>query len=606
MSEGASASQPQHKEASSGQSTWQRVQAQLRGSTLVPLLVLGAAVLAVVVVLLLWAQSPDYRVLYSNLEEADGGQVINELQTRGVPYQISEGGRAILVPSDQVHQLRLQLAEQGLPRGGNLGFELMDNQAFGISQFAEQVNFQRSLEGELTRSIESLGPVMRARVHLSMARQSVFVREREAAKASVVVHLQPGRQLGEGQVDAIVHMVASSVPELAAENVTVVDEGGRLLSRQGGAGDDVVDGSRLSYVREIERAYQERIERILVPIYGRQNVKAQVTAEVDFTRREETSERYAPNQEPGSASVRSLQDSRDLAGDEAWVGGVPGALSNTPPGAAASPIELPGTEENEAEPGEGEVQGETQEKTTGLTRFNQNRIVNYEVDRTIAHVTHQFGEVERLSVAVVVNYREVPGEEDGDSEVVPLPTEELDQVQRLVRQAMGFSPARGDQLEVVNSPFVLDESAQPLAWWETAEVYHLLMRLARYLLVILAAVLLYWLLLRPLLKRHLARSETVQRGSRVNVTVGEDDAEMDDDGESSQAAQAAASEEARREEEAARRAARERRRRASPYAEQLEELHHLVADDPRLVAMVLRSWLKKDEHEEPDHDQPQR
>lgn len=602
MSEGASASQPQHKEASSGQSTWQRVQAQLRGSTLVPLLVLGAAVLAVVVALLLWAQSPDYRVLYSNLEEADGGQVINELESRGVPYQISDSGRAILVPGDQVHGLRLQLAEQGLPRGGNLGFELMDNQAFGISQFAEQVNFQRSLEGELTRSIESLGPVMRARVHLSMARQSVFVREREAAKASVVVHLHPGRQLGEGQVDAIVHMVASSVPELAAENVTVVDEGGRLLSRQGSAGDDVVDGSRLSYVREIERAYQERIERILVPIYGRRNVKAQVTAEVDFTRREETSERYAPNQAPGSASVRSLQDSTDLAGDEAWVGGVPGALSNTPPGVAASPIELPGTEEDEAEPEE----GETQEEATGPTRFNQNRIVNYEVDRTVAHVTHQFGEVERLSVAVVVNYREEPRKEGGDSDAVPLPAEELDQVQRLVRQAMGYSPARGDQLEVVNSPFVLDESAQPLAWWETAEAYHLLMRFGRYLLVILAALLLYWLLLRPLLKRHLARSEPVQRGSRVNVTVGEDDAEIGDDAESQEAAREAASEEARREEEAARRAARERRRRASPYAEQLEELHHLVADDPRLVAMVLRSWLKKDEHEEPDHDQSQR
>ncbi|NLC20760.1 MAG: flagellar M-ring protein FliF, partial [Halomonadaceae bacterium] len=232
MSNGATTQERQNAAPNdSSTALLERVQQQLRGNPLILLLIAGAALIAIVVALLMWARAPEYRVLYSNLTEADGGRIISELDGRGVPYRFSAGGTALLVPSDSVHSLRLQLAEQGLPRGGNVGFELMDNQAFGVSQFAEQVNFQRGLEGELSRSIEALGPVSRARVHLAMARSSVFVRDREPAKASVIVTLEPGRVIGEGQVSAIVHMVSSSVPELAAENVTVVDQNSRLLSR---------------------------------------------------------------------------------------------------------------------------------------------------------------------------------------------------------------------------------------------------------------------------------------------------------------------------------------------------------------------------------------
>lgn len=250
MSSGASATGRQDNQSSF---SFAQLKRQLRGSPLVALLIAGAASIAVVAALMLWASAPQYRVLYSNLSEADGGSIIAELDSRSIPYRFSQGGQALMVPGDQVHKLRLQLAEQGLPKGGNVGLELMEDQAFGISQFAEQINYQRGLEGELARSMESLGPVAEARVHLALAKDSVFVRRREPAKASVVLTLEPGRVLGKGQVNAVAHMVSSSVPDLAAEAVTVLDQNGRLLSRPDG-GSLGLDGTQLDYVAEVERA----------------------------------------------------------------------------------------------------------------------------------------------------------------------------------------------------------------------------------------------------------------------------------------------------------------------------------------------------------------
>ena len=307
-----------------------RLLASLRGNPLPALLIAGAAAVAIVGALFMWAQAPEYRVLYSNFSEADGGRIIAELDKRKVPYRIGEGGNTLLVPAEQLHNLRLQLAEQGLPQAGNVGFEILDKQAFGVSQFAEHINFQRGLEGELARTIESLGPVAKARVHLAMPKQSIFIRDRQPASASVVLTLQPGRQLGAGQVDAIVHMVSSSVPELATEAVTVVDQNGRLLSTRSSNGRDL-DEAQLGYVEEVENSYQRRIEHILAPILGAENVRAQVAVEVDFANREQTAERFAPNQNPGEAAIRSQQSNENYTGGDELARGVPGALSNTPP-----------------------------------------------------------------------------------------------------------------------------------------------------------------------------------------------------------------------------------------------------------------------------------
>lgn len=553
---------------------------QLRENPRIPLIIAAAAAIALIAVMLLWARSPEYRVLYSNLSNADGGSIINELDSRGIPYQFSQGGGALLVPADQVHTLRLQLAEQGLPKGGDVGFELMDNQAFGISQFAEQVNFQRSLEGELAQSMEALGPVSQARVHLSMAKPSVFVRESEPAKASVVLTLEPGRVLGKGQVDAIVHMVSSAVPQLAAEAVTVVDQDGRLLSRSGSQLGGL-DGTQLSYVQQIEKTYQQSIERILAPILGADNVRAQVAAQVDFSKREQTAESYSPNQPPNEAAVRSRQLSESYTGGDALAAGIPGALSNTPPGVAASPIDngAAGQDEDAAAEGNGEDNAQAADgPNEPPSRLDRNDTINYEVDRQVEHIQFQRGGVERLSVAVVVDYREAVNEA-GEIVKQPLSEEQLAQIERLVRQAVGFSQARGDDVAVVNSPFTeSDETVVKVPWWQTPEMLQLAMTLGRYLLVALAALFLWFMLLRPLIKRQsaaLPANQSAALRSPGTVTVGDrEDNDVDEDA-LNEAAEAPP----------------RRRRRANAYEQNLKDAREIAQEDPRLVAMIVRSWM---------------
>lgn len=545
---------------------------RLRGAEGNPLLLLmlaGAAAVAVMVVLLLWASAPDYRLLYANLSEADGGRIISELEQRNVPYRFSEGGQAVMVPADQVHRLRLQLAEQGLPQAGNVGLSIMDNQAFGISQFAEQVNFQRGLEGELASSIESLSPVARARVHLAMAKPSVFIREREPAKASVVLTLHPGRALGDGQVQAIAHMVSSSVPELATSEVTVVDHNGRLLSRRGDSGTGL-DGTRRDYVREVERDYRQRIEDILTPILGRHNVRAQVTAEIDFTQREETAETYRPNQGDNDAAVRSARINATYSGDDTLARGVPGALSNTPPGAAPSPI-------NRGNPDDA---GTDEDNTRQLRRDD---LINYEVDRNVTHTRHGLGRIERLSVAVVVNYRDAL-DDAGEATREPLDDAALARIDQLVRQAMGFSLTRGDGLEIVNSPFTDSTGDDAPAWWTSPQWQQVALTLGRYLMVLIAAVLLYRLLLRPLLARQAERAaadaSARQRAASVQAQastrlVEEHDAPDGDDADEQNRL-------ARR---------RKRRRHAHTYEQNLRDLQDMASEDPLMVAMIIRSWM---------------
>jgi len=558
-------------------SAFGRTLKQLRGNPLVALLIAGAASIAIVAALFMWASSPEYRVLYSNLSESDGGGIINELDARGIPYQFSEGGQALMVPSDQVHTLRLQLAEQGLPRGGNLGLELMDSQAFGISQFAEQINYQRGLEGELARSIESLGPVEGVRVHLSMAKPSVFIRDREPAKASVVLTLLPGRVLGEGQVSAIVHMVSGSVPDLAAEDVTVVNQDGRLLSAETGSGNDL-DGSQLEYIVEVERSYQQRIEHILTPILGRDNVRAQVAAQIDFSRREETSERYGPNQPPNEAAVRSRQLSLAFDGEDPLATGIPGALSNSPPGTLPSPINQP------AEEGDPEIDGQQEDvPPEALRNLRQDDVINYEVDRSIEHVQHRLGQIERLSAAVVVNYRTEMNDE-GEWVDVALTDIEIAQIERLVRQAMGFSQLRGDEVEVVNSPFArsVDETAD-VVWWQQPNNLSMAATMGRYLLVALAILLLYLLILRPLIKRYTQPPvmATAAPGGTLAASVGDEEDAEEGEGSSDEGDETYAKP--------------KRRRKSSLYEHNLNDLREMAQEDPRMVAMIIRSWMHANE-----------
>lgn len=543
-----------------------------RNQPLLPLLLAAATVIAVVVALLLWAREPEYRVLFSGLSEADGGQIIGELDKRAVPYRLSEGGNTILVPSEKMSALRLQLAEQGLPKGGSVGFELLDKQAFGVSQFAEHLNYQRGLEGELARTIESLGPVAKARVHLVMAKQSVFVRDREAARASVVLTLQPGRELGQSQASAIVHLVTSSVPELSVDAVTVVDQNGRLLSQVQGDSNGP-DGTHLDYVHEIERSYQRRIEDILTPLLGSQNVHAQVVAQVDFSTRESTAEHYAPNQDANDAAVRSKQTSEHVVeGDDAGRG-VPGALTNSPPNTPAP------TKANAPAPAGGATaaSGAASEPKAAKSATQSEHMINYEVDRNVEHVKSSLGTIQRLTTAVVVNYRSVL--KDGVASTEPLSKEELDNINNLVRQAMGFTESRGDALQVINSPFVTEDlSVTEQPWWKTPEAYNLLSSGLRYLLVAFAALALWWWVLRPMQKRnahHQAQmlAATAEPGTAL-VPTSTSTAMVVAGGESTPHTLP---------------------RKSAVYEQNMQSLQQIAAEDPRLVAMIVRGWMKKND-----------
>lgn len=280
---------------------------QFRNNPRMPLII-AVAILAVVVAgLVMWSRQPDYRVLFSNLSDRDGGAIVAALQQGNIPYKIAESGGAILVPSDAVHETRLRLASQGLPKNGSVGFELMDNQKFGISQFAEQVNYQRALEGELEKTIASISSVREARVHLAIPKPTVFVREKELPTASVMLNLYPGRALDEGQIIAIQHMVSSGVPDMPVKNVTIVDQDGNLLTQQSAA--NGLDASQLKYVQQIEHNTQGRIDAILAPLFGAGNAHSQVSADIDFSKLEQTAESYGPNANPQNTAIRSQQSS---------------------------------------------------------------------------------------------------------------------------------------------------------------------------------------------------------------------------------------------------------------------------------------------------------
>lgn len=528
------------------------------------LLVGGALLVALVVAVALWNNGPSYKVLFSNLGERDGGAIIAALGQMNVPYRFADGSAALMVPADKVHETRLALAAQGLPRGGSVGFELLDDAKFGVSQFTEQVNFQRALEGELARSIEAVHAVQSARVHLAIPRQTMFVRNRQAPSASVLVNLYPGRVLDDTQVAAVAHLVSSSVPELPVANISIVDQHGRLLSLPGGEGRGM-DVGQVRQVRDLELAYAQRIEAILTPLLGPGNARAQVNAQLDFSRREETSEVYRPNQDPNQAAVRSRQTSEAMDGARGPAQGVPGALTNQPPADPAAPIVNPPAAGNAQDAQPANTQGT---QNTALQSGSERReaTTNYEVDRTITHMQHAVGTVSRLSVAVIVNH--IP---DADGQLGPVPADQLAQMRELVKEAMGYSEERGDSLHLMNGEFVGPADIR-LPWWQDPMYIALAKTLAGWLLVLLVALWLWFGIARPLLRRHL---QPAGAGAGADTAARALSAQQEE------------------EEEAA--AAMQRARQQSRYEDNLQTARDLAMKDPRAVASVIRSWMEKDE-----------
>ncbi len=534
--------------------------ASLPASQLASIVIAIVAVAGFLIGAWTWLQAPDYRVLFASLGDRDGGAVVAALAQMNVPYKYNDGGSAILVPSNLIYDTRLKLASQGLPKGGTTGFELLDQQKFGTTQLQEQVNFQRGLEGELAKSIQSVSAVQSARVHLAIPKPTIFLREHQKPTASVLVTLFPGKTLDASQVQGIVHLVSSSVPELADQSVSIVDGSGNLLSRS--AEVNGLDPGKLAYVHELEQNAQRRVAAILEPIVGPGNARVEITADVDFSQTERTAETFAPNGGAEKAAMRSQQttESSNVNGTAA-PGGVPGAQANTPTNAGSA-----------ATPGAGAGNGTTSNAS------KKDNTTNYELDRTVETRRLPTGTVKRLSAAIVVNHRTVaaPKPADGKADAKkdakaeaanaaaatisqPLRKEEIEQITALAREAMGFDEKRGDSINVVNTPFTQAEvlPAADVPLWKDPDNLATAKEVGKNLAFGLLAAYLLFGVLRPAVRRLTTQvvtattTETPLLASETEVT-------------------------------------------ATPvlaYPEHLQRARQLARDDPKALAGLVRNWV---------------
>ena len=534
----------------------------------VVVLVSIAAFIALLVASTTWLKYADYKVLFSNISERDGGSIITALEQLNVPYRFSDGGGAVLVPGDRVHEVRLRLASQGLPKGGAVGFELMENQKFGISQFAEQVNYQRGLEGELARTIQSIAAVQTARVHLAIPKPTVFVREELKPSASVLLYLYPGRTLEPSQVAGIQNLVAASVPHLPVSNVTLLDQSGAMLSQlKSKLMEAGLDPTQIKYVQELEASVIRRIEGILTPIVGPGNARVQVAADVDFSQTEQTAETHRPNTTPPDISIRSQQTS-ETASATPSAQGVPGALSNQPPVPATAPLTQP------AVPGVGGAAAPSGPPVPGQLNAagvqaaissvgqpintRKDSTINYEVDKTIRHTKQSVGVIKRLSAAVVVNHRK----EAGKATSKPLSDVEIKQINELVKEAMGFSKDRGDTISVANAPFtIIDKNDAGTPLWKDPEILSIAKDLVKYGAV--AGIIAYLLLgvARPMLKSmldSLPKTSPRHLGSNLNIVADEEE----DQGPSP----------------------------AATLEKKIEQARDVAQQNPKIVANIIKDW----------------
>lgn len=418
------------------------------------------------------AARPSYRLLFRGLPDAETAKVVTQLSAEKISYELREGGSAVYVPAEQVYDARIRLAGAGLPPGGGAGFELFEDPAFGVTDFVHQVNYRRALQGELSRSIEQLEPVERARVLIALAERSPFVgRQERRSTASVVVRLTPGAELHESQVRGIVHLVASSVESLAPEEVTVVDDRGRMLAPQseGGPGPDAPAGAH-AFQRKLETDLAERVESILERTVGMGRVVARVRADLDWTRKESTEERYDPDSQIERSEQRTTESS--VEGGAPLEGGVPGVRANVP-----------------------DVGGPGGATANGTSSTRTSETINYEISKTVSHSVSPVGEIERLTVAVLVDGQP---EAEGSSHT-PWDEEALRQFEELAKQAVGFSPERGDTITVTSAPFRSIEVEEPEGGpWLSPEILLLVGQVLRGLGLLVALVLFAKLVVRPI------------------------------------------------------------------------------------------------------------
>ncbi len=535
------------------------------------LLLLGiAGAVAAGVAVMLWWQGPNWSVLYGNLEANDASQVVQALQTAGIKYKLSDATGAVMVSASEVREARLKLASQGLPESGNNGLEMINKDSgIGVSQFMENARYQYALENELARTIATIKSVVAARVHLAISQQSAFIRERRPGSASVLLQLRPGGRLEAEQVQAIVHLVASSIPDLNAEQVTVVDQQGRLLTSSVSP-QATIQSERFAAAQRVEESYAQRVEGLLAPLFGAGRVQAQVTVDLDAMENEESHEQYKPD----SAVVRSEQTAEQTAPvGGAASGGVPGALTNQPPaGGTVAAVAAPQSGNANAPAGTTTPASAAAPGAAGAAAaaavpesVSKQATRNFEIDRTLSYKREPGGRIKRLTVAVLVDNPSKMAA-DGKTVAAPLSATQIDDITKLVKNAVGFDEARGDSVSVVNEAFhseQTDMKPEDVPIWQRPMVQDIA-RLALGALVLLAIAL---GILRPMI-----RSLTTATLTPVMVGAGQATA-----GAGGELPSGGAGGEGQ----------------AAPlaYEQQIVQAKNLVAQDPKRVAQVVKTWV---------------
>lgn len=512
-----------------------------------------AALVAVIVALSLRTSQGDYQLLFPNLSEKDGGQIIERLQQMNVPYRIGQGASMVMVPADQVYELRMKLTAAGLPKGGETGYDSLDKVSpFGRTQRLESMSLQRAREGELVRTISTMDSVAAARVHLAMPNQNGFFREQEKASASVVLTLHPGRTLDRAQLAGIVHLVSRSVPDLKPTDVSVIDNTGALLNPQDNASG--LDSAQLEYRKQIESGSVKRVLELLEPVVGRDNLRATVTADIDFSQVESTAEEYKPNQGDAPATIRALRTEESNQPGAAVPSGVPGAQSNQPQATPAAPIT------GAAAP--------LQAAQAGVTGGNGRREseTRFEVDKTVRVTRGATGNVKRLNAAVVINHRSTT-DAKGKTTTAPLSPEEIEKLTALVQQGIGFNAERGDQVKVINVPFHAEPvpPAEAVPLWQQPWVQDLLRSGATPAALVLVALIALFGFVRPALKAAMTPPPPAP-GEKLDAVV--------DDEQSLPLVEAPVP-----------------ALEAPAQNDKLEAARRLAKENPAAVANIMRSWV---------------
>lgn len=547
---------------------------RLRMNQRIALLAGLAALVALLTATLMWSTKVGYEVLYTNLSQADGGSVIAQLQKLNVPYRITDGGAVIQVPGDQVYATRMKLAAQGLPKGAGVGFEVLENEPMGTSQFVEQINYQRALQGSLARTIESLSAVESATVHLAIPKPSVFLSEEEKPSASVLLKLYPGRVLSAAQVAGIVHLVSSGVAGLSDKNVNVVDQDGKLLT-VGEQDPSGIEPTQLAYRTTVEQQYRKQIESILTPLVGSDGVRVAVSADIDFGKTETSSVTY------GQGHLLSQQTQATTStGNANLPAGVPGALSNQPPGGVTAPFTV-GSASAPLTPQQF-AQITPSLKTLAPTSASSSATNNFDLDKTVSQTQAAVGAVKRVSVAVLVDDQPGVGK---SAKPRAMSAQQLAQIRQLVQNAIGFDAKRGDQVSVVNMPFSSRGAAeQPaLPWWRSPLVLDAVRQGAPYVVALLLGLFLY-----RSVRRIIGASASPQASGGAGTAEGEGEVEG---GAAHGEAGAGPAGGASPGGEAGGELAPDVVRLSNSFENDAAVARELVKQDPRRAAQVVKEWL---------------